>query len=480
MYIQRPRFIAVSEFGPGALIYHEGSRYQVTRIHVPVDEPGEIATTRAWVCRSCGYLHGEETDADLCQNCGTSLAGCDKNNLMRLQTVFTQRRAQITSDEEERRRAGFRLRTTYRFSDHGARVGRADAQVLAADGHPLAELTYGDAATVRVINLGRRRGPTSKVPDGFPLDLTSGRWLSDKDMGESGAGSFDELPAAEDASYKMRVIPYAEDRRNILVVRLAEPVDDELAITFQYALERAIEARYQLEDAELTSEQLPDAESRGRVLLTESAEGGAGVLRRLYEDDDALAEVAREALEISHFSSDGREDRDHAPGVHERCEKACYDCLLSYGNQAYHRRVNRHAARGLLAELARATTKRAGVRESRDERLRALANQSPSALGKEFLAWLAKHGYRLPTRADEMIVAARARVDFVYLAPDGQFAVFLDGGAHATAHEERDDAAEERLWQHGWTVLRVRQDEEHWHRVAVEYPSVFGSGHGVR
>ena len=34
-WLQRPRFLAISEFGPGALIYHEGARYQVTRISLP-------------------------------------------------------------------------------------------------------------------------------------------------------------------------------------------------------------------------------------------------------------------------------------------------------------------------------------------------------------------------------------------------------------------------------------------------------------
>ena len=31
-YLQRPRFLAISEFGPGALIYHEGARYEVDRV----------------------------------------------------------------------------------------------------------------------------------------------------------------------------------------------------------------------------------------------------------------------------------------------------------------------------------------------------------------------------------------------------------------------------------------------------------------
>ena len=36
-YLQRPRFLAIREFGPGALIYHEGARYQVSRIQLPPD-----------------------------------------------------------------------------------------------------------------------------------------------------------------------------------------------------------------------------------------------------------------------------------------------------------------------------------------------------------------------------------------------------------------------------------------------------------
>ena len=35
-YVQRPRFLAISEFGPGAFIYHEGARYEVDRVSMPV------------------------------------------------------------------------------------------------------------------------------------------------------------------------------------------------------------------------------------------------------------------------------------------------------------------------------------------------------------------------------------------------------------------------------------------------------------
>ena len=39
-YVQRPRFLAISEFGPGAFIYHEGARYEVNRVSLPARDDG--------------------------------------------------------------------------------------------------------------------------------------------------------------------------------------------------------------------------------------------------------------------------------------------------------------------------------------------------------------------------------------------------------------------------------------------------------
>ncbi len=56
-FISRPRFLAISEFGPGALIYHEGARYQVTRVMMPIPEgaTGDLPTSKLIVCSACGY-----------------------------------------------------------------------------------------------------------------------------------------------------------------------------------------------------------------------------------------------------------------------------------------------------------------------------------------------------------------------------------------------------------------------------------------
>ena len=98
-----------------------------------------------------------------------------------------------------------------------------------------------------------------------------------------------------------RVVPFVEDRRNCLILEPAERPDEIVFTSLQSALKKAIQALYQLEDNEIGAEPLPSPDDRRQMLFYEAAEGGAGVLRRLLDEPDALAEVAREALRICHF-----------------------------------------------------------------------------------------------------------------------------------------------------------------------------------
>jgi hypothetical protein len=90
--------------------------------------------------------------------CNTSLTA-PLTGLLPLHTVFTRQRERISSDEEERRRAGFRVVTSYRFQDHGDRPGQLDAIIRDAADEVVARLSYGDSATVRRTNLGPTRNP---------------------------------------------------------------------------------------------------------------------------------------------------------------------------------------------------------------------------------------------------------------------------------------------------------------------------------
>ena len=464
-YIQRPRFIGIAEFGPGAVIYHEGARYQVYSVTLPPSEAGKdgTVTTTARRCSACGYLHREAVGIDLCENCREPLRETTRD-LLRLTTVRTIRKDRISSDEEERRRSGFQLQTSYRFAQHGGKPGRVHATATDQDGEILS-LTYGDSATIRVTNIGRRRRANPDV-HGYLIDVTTGRWLKETDRDE--APEEEGLDAADKIKRKQRVIPYVEDRRNILVTRLAAPVSLQTAITAAIALERGIEAAFQLEDSELSCEGLPDDDGRGRALFIESAEGGAGVLRRLVDDPKALNKAARTALEVMHFDPDTGEDQSKDLPDRERCVRACYECLLSYSNQPWHEMIDRHLIAKLMLRLATATTERPGQEDNPDypERTVPTPRPSPDSPAGAFAQWLHVQGFRLPDVIDEEAETEGTRPDLVYRLPDGNVGVFI-------THPDDEDA-QEVLRDAGWGVIIIGPDVD-WSAVAARYPSVFGT-----
>jgi tRNA A-37 threonylcarbamoyl transferase component Bud32/very-short-patch-repair endonuclease len=473
-YVQRARFLAIREFGPRALIYHEGARYEVHRVQLQPDASGEVIPEQAHRCPSCGYHHEIAPGNDKCELCQapftTKLTG-----LLPLHTVFTRQRQRITSDEEERRRAGFRIVTSYRFQDHGDRPGRLDAVVYDGGGISVARLAYGDSALIRRVNLGPTRRPEGE-PDGFWLDPVTGNWLSSAQAsGDKTRDKNDGDDEDRPSTRKIRVIPYVQDRRNVLVFQLAEPVEPETAVSVMYALERGIETAFQLEDAELDSELLPpDDGPRDRILLTESAEGGAGVLRRLQAEKDALGKAALEALKIAHFDPDTGADLGGVDG--HPCGRGCYNCLLSYGNQLMHDMIDRHRARDLLLAISQGETKTAGRGTSRTEDAIRLITQADSTLEEKFVTWLKDRGYRLPDAAQQTVDGAYAKPDFIYRRPGGPVAVFVDGPAHDSEQAaQRDADAAERLEESGWYVIRLRYDGD-WEQVMRENPSVFGEG----
>ncbi|MEU0241865.1 protein kinase [Nocardiopsis sp. NPDC006198] len=469
-FLQRPRFVAIREFGPGALIYHEGSRYQVTRIQLPPDSTGDLATGTAARCEHCGYHHEPERLADRCELCDHPM-GASTHGLLQLHTVYTTKREKISSDEEERRRAGFRLVTSYRFQDHGERLGRQDAKVADPAG-ALATLHYGDSATVRITNLGRLRAKDNE-PDGFWMDPGTGKWLNEQDA-KKAVGDTNELPLIEDGGeergHRKRVIPFVQDRRNIVVLHLDQALPREQALTLMYALERGIEAAFELEDAELTSELLPPEDGpRDRILFTEAAEGGAGVLRQLQAEPDKLARAARTALGICHMDEAGVD-------TGTACARGCYDCLLTYGNQGHHQHIDRRLIRDLLLRLADSETLPTGQGVSRTEQMKRLSFESDTSLEQDFVTWLKDHGHRLPDDAQVLVAEASAKPDFVYRLPGAQVAVFVDGPVHRDARvAERDAEAEERLEDAGWEVVRIPHDAE-WAPIIARYESFFGPG----
>ena len=234
-------------------------------------------------------------------------------------------------------------------------------------------------------------------------------------------------------------------------------------------MKRGIEALYQVEDGELAAEPIPDADTRTQVLYYEAQEGGAGVLARLVDEPGALARVAAEALRILHFDAVGA-DLDQAEGRTERCEAACYDCLLSYYNQREHPILDRHTALPLLLQLRATETQAGSGGRSREQQLERLLAACDSELERTFVTYLHENAHTLPDQAQVNLDGTRP--DFFY--GDTQAAIYVDGAPHAFAdRQKRDMLAQEKLEAMGIEVIRV-QGEDSWPGILAAYPWIFG------
>lgn len=259
-FLARPRFLALREFGPQNIIYHEGGKYRVTRTLLPAGNP-QNRFLRAQVCRACGYFH-EGLALDRCENCQTPLhtgQGEMLVHLFEMATVATRRVERITCEEEERHRQGFTITTHYQFARDQAGLRRFVAEVRG----PAAEdstsfpmtLSYGPTATIWRINRGWQR---SRQP-GFTLDLQRGLWDAEPDTVSAD-------PTNNQTSERISGVQIVvRDTRNLLLLQ-PEPAisaDVELLTSLQYALQRGIEQVFQLEEQEMSSERLARAAGAG-------------------------------------------------------------------------------------------------------------------------------------------------------------------------------------------------------------------------
>jgi hypothetical protein len=356
-YLQRPRFLALSEFGPRSLVYHEGRAYRVVRAllslgqHDATTPEVQLPTQSVRICTHCGAGHFED-QASVCHACGTSLGTADiVNHVYRIDNVATQPAERITANDEERQRQGFDLQTTFEWAvrEHDLDVRRATASD--AEGE-VARLAYGPGATITRLNKGLRRRADKKTL-GFRIDPVSGYWAKNEDEDDN---------TDPTASPRQWIVPSVQDRKNALHLTAADTALTQMGIaTLQHALLRGIEAVFQLEEGEILAEPMPTRDVRNGFLLYEATEGGAGVLIRLVAEPDSLAAVARKALQVMHFeiADEGPLPADATAFTDQpdtACVAACYRCLMSYYNQPDHEIIDRRdlGARQALLRLAAA------------------------------------------------------------------------------------------------------------------------------
>ncbi len=373
--LSRQRFLGITEFGPRSLIYHDGKMYRVIKAKLTAGTQQELGagiqliTRNMKICSECGYGHlspdGQPDPVqETCENCGAVLTPTTRiQSLYRIETVETTMVERITINDEERQRQGYDLQTTYQFNRASDGTPRVEKRTIQSNGETIGELIYAPSATLWRINKGWKRRKNRSVY-GFLINPATGMWGQSENGDEDKAQDEPDIPSKNAPS--QRIVPFVEDTRNILILRLRNASSPQALATVGAALARGIMETYQIEESELAAEPLPSAENRTSILFYESAEGGAGVLSHLAHSPRDIARVARRALLIMHYEVS---DDPHAGIVdpaslqasnrqhnadNEYCVAACYHCLLSYYNQTEHELIDRRnpEALALLCALA--------------------------------------------------------------------------------------------------------------------------------
>lgn len=377
-FLSRARFLAISEFGPRSLIYHEGRAYRVLKAKLPPEvhegDESELATKDIYICPNCGACHEDEVER--CHGCDTHMAGeVPIKRTLRIDNVEAAPTERISANDEERVRQGFDIQTVFAWPSKDGQLQVTNAEFKCGE-TSLLSLQYANSAEISRLNKGLKRRKDRTV-FGFHIDPKSGYWAKSDDE-----DSDTDLPP--DVVKPVRIVPIVRDRKNALLFRFEKPelYKLETIATVQHALLRGIEVVFQLEEGEILSEPLPARDNRRAILAYEATEGGAGVLMRLIDDGKAINEVAKTALGLMHFENvEAAITAGDADLLQEKgdgsCIHGCYRCLLSYFNQPDHEQIERGSSEvvQLLVDLARGSI----VRDAR-----AAAGQDASPWIKAF------------------------------------------------------------------------------------------------
>lgn len=358
-FLSRARFLAISEFGPRSLIYHEGRAYRVIKAKLPPQahegDGSQLATKDIYICPDCGASH--EGEIERCHGCDANMAGeIPVKRTLVINNVEAAPIERITANDEERVRQGFDIQTVFAWPMKDGQLQVTNAEFKCGDTALLA-LQYANCAEISRLNKGLKRRKEQTVL-GFNIDPRTGYWAKSEDDSS-------ESELAPDVERPVRIVPIVKDTKNALLLRFKKPedFDPKTITTVHHALMRGIEVVYQLEEGEILGEPLPARDNRRAILAYEATEGGAGVLNRLVDDPRAISEVARTALELMHYENiEASVEAGDAQLLTEKaddaCVRGCYRCLLSYFNQPDHEQIDRNSPEvaQLLIDLARGQT----------------------------------------------------------------------------------------------------------------------------
>jgi len=449
--LARDPAIALNEYAPGNFIYYRGEQYEVTHAR-PRTRDMAPDVQRLLICPACqaAYLE-EDTKRPACR-CGEDLRGVHPQRALVLPDMFALRRARITADEEERLRVGYAVNRHYQ---PGGRVSTYAVQLGDAEHFRLA---YEHNGRVLLVNAGSRKAEQEGEPAGFILCAKCHRWLMSDDVAQDHIDPKSRRPCprhGEPDDLLRGVYLYTDIQTDVLALDVPLPNDipedrgDEFYTTLLHTWLQGVAVTLNLDENELAGFLAPDPSTprRWRIILYETAEGGAGALASLTEAP-RLRQVIARAREILH-------EGDPEGG----CERACYDCLLSFYNQLHHELMDRHLVLPFLRSLEALTVEPLQVAPA-GPTLEELQAQCQSDFEREVLHAIAECRLPLPDEAQKVIYEEDepiAIADFFY-AP--RILVFADGSPHHRDYVQvADKRKRQRLKALGYRVVVVKAEE---------------------
>lgn len=430
--ISRARFIGLREFGPNNFIYHNGGKFEVTRI-TPLDVSFNLNEIKISKTTGYAFLNEEGKGKNQDPITGTSFNANNMelhNNLLELDEAQSENTERISCMEEVRTSEGYVTEMYFNTADELADAIRIK---LTVQENELMKLFFAPAANLILLNKKWKR----ETKSGFNIGTKSGFFKTKKQL---------ESPSPEDPP--TNIMLYTYDSSDVLYIQPVKALNltEEGVITLQYALLKSIESYFNIEPVEIDAKLMGSMENKN-ILIYESAEGSIGVLKDIAKNPAILNEIFLEAYKICGYDYQTKQDK-----FPER-PKASYDDLLSYYNQMDHLKINRHSVKDALELLiiSKPDDTQAGTYEEKYENLKKnLHQKSPGEL--QLLNYLFENGYRLPDFTNYNLEGYYIQPDFVYKKENAL--IFVDGGIHKKSAVKASDATKRKTLElAGFDVL---------------------------
>ncbi|WP_346856333.1 DEAD/DEAH box helicase [uncultured Draconibacterium sp.] len=442
-YISRSRFVALKEFGPQNLIYHNGSKYAINRMMLM---EAEAKTRTIKISKQTGYAFLDE-DTKTANNDPITKAELKGeknveviNRILEISESEGKPRERISCEEEERTSQGFKID---QYFGYAGGIESTRQSIIKAGNSPLLNVIFGPSTDLIQLN---RKWKRSKDDKGFSIDNRSGRWLRQTEV---------DKPDIKD--HVKEVMLFARNTADSLYLQPVKElgVGAEQIITLSYALKRGIERLFQTEENEIGVWVMGNPESPN-IMIYEAAEGSLGILSQVIENPARFKKLFVEAYQVLHFDPETRLDtRPELP-------KANYEDILSYYNQTHHDVLDRFSIKEALEKLMDCTIETQGSKGDRQEQYEYLVEtyDKNSSTELPLIKYLYNKGYALPDIAQHNIQDYYISADFVYKTTTGAVLVFCDGSVHDEVEQKKqDEHKRQKLRDAGFDVIEWHYTE---------------------